>query len=86
MKLFPLFQTLRDKAWCHVSTLEHVQRELPREAIEAAIPLLIKYGLELSYGKYDHSPNTEGRRRAELLVEANNKHIEQLRAMLPEEE
>jgi len=60
MKLCPLFQALRDKAWCHISTLEHVQRELPREAIAAAIVTM-----EIE----DISPA----------------HIEQLRALLPEE-
>jgi hypothetical protein len=78
MKLCPLFQTLRDKAWCHISTLEHVQREMPREAIEAAIPLLIKYGLELSYGKYVHSR----RKLVEMRIAENQKHIEQQRALL----
>ena len=70
MKLCPLFQKLRDKAWCHISTLEHVQRELPREAIEAAIEE-VEYSAEVTL--------SESRQKYLAKV------VEQLRAMLPQD-
>ena len=83
MKLCPLFQTLRDKPWCHITTLERVQRELPREAIAAAIDALVSYDRAL----LAHVPEFPGTEQAlndfMALIEKNAKHIEQLRAMLP---
>jgi len=76
MKLCPLFQTLRDKAWCHIITLERVQRELPMEAIKYAIA-----GLEDDISHYTamYGKDAPGHAHIRLL----NRHIEQLRAMLP---
>jgi hypothetical protein len=69
MKLCPLFQTLRDKPWCHITTIERVQRELPREAMEAAIAALQQCDEARDYPTRD--------------IYAN--YIEQLRALIPQD-
>jgi hypothetical protein len=68
MKLCPLFETLRDTLWCHIPTLENVQRELPRDAIELAID-------EMQYS----ADATFSVARQKYLMAA----IEQLEALLP---
>lgn len=66
--------------------LEHVQQDLPREAIAAAIPLLIAHGKELLAQRYEGAPGSIYRQLSDELIEKNRKHIEQLQALLPKEE
>ena len=71
MKLCPLFESIRDTLWCHIPTLENVQRELPRDAIELAIDEM-QYSADVTLSEL---------RKKQLMGV-----IEQLKALLPKGE
>jgi hypothetical protein len=85
MKLCPLFESVWESNDTHAPTMTLCNEALPREAIAAAIPLLVAHGKELLAQRYEGAPGSIYRQLADELIEKNRKHVEQLQALLPKE-